>query len=308
MPGSKETVIDEVNLESPDVGNVSPNVENVSPNVENVSPNVDNVSPNVENVSPNVENVSPILKTIEEFNKSVEIDVDDQVQILSLQIISTFKNREINASNWMNLVTHVIQCVEGVAGLNGGEKKELAIEIVLKSIDGLKLPDNQIVRSLLSRDSLDNTIDLLISASKGQIDLNKIKKFAVNCILGCIKNNSTYEPEISINNLNSNIDFYQELIEDFKQKDINMSNWMSIVTRVMQDVEKLKNLNGPEKKDLAIQITIKIFNKLNIEDPTLKPLFTHSTLSSVIDTLISVSKNKVKLNNKVDARKKPKKK
>ena len=83
---------------------------------------------------------------------------------------------------------------------------------------------------------------------------------------------------------------------------------MSIVTRVMQDVEKLKNLSGPEKKDLAIQITIKIFNKLNIEDPTLKPLFTHSTLSSVIDTLISVSKNKVKLNNKVDARKKPKKK
>ena len=72
--------------------------------------------------------------------------------------------------------------------------------------------------------------------------------------------------------------------------------------------DKIKKLNGPEKKDLAIQITIKIFKKLNINNESLTPLFTHSTLSSVIDTLISVSKNKVKLNKKVNARKIKKKK
>lgn len=275
MPAAQETVIDDISNEG----------------TENREPSA-----------------SPIIKQIEEFNKSVEVDVDDQVDILSARIITIFKNREINSSNWMNLVTQVIQCVEGVTGLNGGEKKELAIEIIIASSKQLNLQtDNVVVQKLLSRDSLDNTIDLLISVSKGQIDLNKIKKFAVRCIFGCL-NKTTYEPVISVDNLNSNLDFYHELVEDFKEREINMSNWMSIVTRVMQDVEKLKNLSGPEKKDLVIQITIKIFKKINIQDETLKPLFTHSTLSSVVDTLISTSKNKVKLNTKVNAQKKNKKK
>lgn len=269
------------------------------PSQETVIDNISNEVPDT-----NEPSVSPILKTIEEFNRSVEVDVDDQVDVLSAQIITIFKNREINSSNWMNLVTQVIQCVEGVVGFNGGEKKDLAIEIILKSSKNLNLnTDNIVVQKLLSRDSLDNTIDLLISVSKGQIDLNKLKKFAVRCIFGCL-NKQTYEPVISVDNLNSNVDFYHELVEDFKEREINMSNWMSIVTRVMQDVEKVKNLSGPEKKDLVIQITIKIFKKLNIQDETLKPLFTHSTLSSVIDTLISTSKNKVKLNTKVNAQKK----
>ena len=272
--------------------------------------NLDEISNDVQNSTSETSetnNASPIIRTIEEFNQSVEVDIDDQVDVLSAQIIAIFRNKEINSSNWMNLITHVIQSVEGISELNGTEKKDLAIEIVLKSIKSLNLPDNQIVNTLLSRESIDNTIDLLISASKGQIDLNKVKKLAIGCILGCISKPNN-EPLVSFNNVNSNLDFYHDLVEDFKQKEINMSNWMSIVTRVMQDVEKLKNLNGPEKKDLAIQITIKIFKKLNINNESLTPLFTHSTLSSVIDTLISVSKNKVKLNKKVNARKIKKKK
>jgi len=261
-----------------------------------------------ENLNNNESSQSPIMKQIKDFNKTVEVDVDDQVEILSAQIFIIFKNREINSSNWMNLVTQVIQCVEGVTGLNGGEKKELAIEIIIKSSKQLNLPtDNIVVQKLLSRDSLDNTIDLLISVSKGQINLNKLKKTAIKCIFGCM-NKSTNEPIISIDNLNSNLDFYHDLVEDFKEREINMSNWMSIVTRVMQDVENAINLSGPEKKDLAIQITIKIFKKLNIQDETLSPLFTHSSLSSVIDTLISTSKNKVKLNTKVNAQNIKKKK
>ena len=251
--------------------------------------------------------VTSIIKQVQQFNQQIEVDVDNQIDILSVQIITIFKNRDINSSNWMNLVIQVIQCVENVVGLNGSEKKELAIEIIIKSTTSLKLPDNQIVKSLLSRDSLDNTIDLLISASKGQIDLNKIKKTAIGCIFSCINKNNN-EPVVSVDNLNSHIDYYHDLVEDFKQKEINMSNWMSIVTKVIQDVEKLKNISGPEKKDLAIQITIKIFKKLNINDSALEPLFTHSTLSSVIDNIISVSKNKVKLNTKVNATRKSKKK
>lgn len=266
---------------------------------------IDSVSNEV--ITPITDAESPIMKQVKEFNQSIEVDIDDQVDVLSAQIITIFRNREINSSNWMNLVTQVIQCVEGVVGLNGGEKKELAIEIILKAKTNLNLPtDNLILQKLLSRDSLDNTIDLLISVSKGQIDLNKIKKFTINCILGCMKQGK-YVPTISVDNINTNIDFYNELIEDFKEREINMSNWMSIVTRVMQDVDKVKALSGPEKKDLAIQITIKIIGKLNIKDESLKPLFTHSTLSSVIDTIISTSKNKVKLNTKVNPQKKGKK-
>ena len=127
------------------------------PSQETVIDNISNEVPDTSEPS-----VSPIIKTIEEFNRSVEVDVDDQVDVLSAQIITIFKNREINSSNWMNLVTQVIQCVEGVVGLNGGEKKELAIEIILKSTKQLNLQnENAVVQKLLSRDSLDNTIDLV---------------------------------------------------------------------------------------------------------------------------------------------------
>ena len=76
-----------------------------------------------------------------------------------------------------------------------------------------------------------------------------------------------------------------------------------IITKVIQDVERIKHLNGPEKKDLAIQMTIKIYKELEINNDMLGSLFTHSVLTSVINTVISVSKNQIKLNNNIDARK-----
>ena len=101
----------------------------------------------------------------------------------------------------------------------------------------------------------------------------------------------------------SQYDFYQNTLNRFKNKEINISNWMMIITKVIQDVEKIKHLNGPEKKDLAIQITIKIYKELGINNEMLNTLFTHTVLTSVINTVISVSKNQIKLNNNIDARK-----
>jgi hypothetical protein len=231
-----------------------------------------------------------------------ETNTNDDIDIISSKVIQLFKNREINSTNWMMLVINVMQCVEDVVDLNGNEKKELAIEVIIKIIPELNKKNNEIVDKLLNRESLTSTIDLVISTSKGQLDLNKIKKTIFKCFLGCM--NSQNIP--LNNNIDQDIEFYKDTLTGFKNKEINISNWMMIITKVIQDVEKVKNTSGPEKKDLAIQITIKIYKELNLNNPDLDLLFTHTSLSSVVDTLISVSKNKIKLNTKIDARKKNK--
>jgi hypothetical protein len=250
----------------------------------------------VEPVEP-VENVEPVKNLV---NQVVELDdVDDEIDIVSGKILALFRKREINSTNWMMLVINVMQCVEDVDDLNGNEKKELAIEVIVKVVPKLNKNNNQIVEKLLNRDSLSSTIDLVISASKGQLDLNKIKKAVMKCVFGCM---SAQNVPIS-NNINDDYDFYKNTLESFKNKEINLSNWMMIITKVIQDVEEVKTINGPEKKDLAIQLTIKIYKELNLNNNDLDLLFTHSSLSSVIDTIISVSKNKINLNKKINATK-----
>ena len=222
----------------------------------------------------------------------------DNIELLSSQIITTFKNKEVNTTNWMLLVINIIQSIEEISDITGIEKKELAIEVIVKSFPKLNIQNQDIVEGLLSRDSLSNTIDLMISTSKGQIDINKIKKTIKLCIFGCMKNKKLIDE-----NDFSQYNFYQNTLNSFKNKEINISNWMMIITKVIQDVERIKHLNGPEKKDLAIQMTIKIYKELEINNDMLASLFTHSVLTSVINTVISVSKNQIKLNNNIDARK-----
>ena len=91
----------------------------------------------------------------------------DNIELLSSQIITTFKNKEVNTTNWMLLVINVIQSIEDISDITGIEKKELAIEVIVKSFPKLNIQNQDIVEGLLSRDSLSNTIDLMISTSKG---------------------------------------------------------------------------------------------------------------------------------------------
>ena len=51
---------------------------------------------NEDEISTTESTVSPIMKQVQEFNSPVEVDEDDQIDILSAQIINIFKNREIN--------------------------------------------------------------------------------------------------------------------------------------------------------------------------------------------------------------------
>ena len=56
--------------------------------------NLDEISNDVQNSTSETSetnNASPIIKTIEEFNQSVEVDIDDQVDVLSAQIIAIFR-------------------------------------------------------------------------------------------------------------------------------------------------------------------------------------------------------------------------
>jgi hypothetical protein len=62
-----------------------------------------------------------------------------------------------------------------------------------------------------------------------------------------------------------------------------------MIVECMSYVEKIRNLNGLERKDIAVQLCGQIFKRISGLDVT-------STLSSTIDLIIDLTKGKYDIN------------
>jgi len=79
----------------------------------------------------------------------------------------------------------------------------------------------------------------------------------------------------------------------------NVSNWINLVVVVMQCVDKITTIRGPEKKDLAIKIIVKLVGEIpfeNEDDRNNITLIINASLPTIIDTVVSVSNGQLLLN------------
>ena len=146
------------------------------------------------------------LTTIEEVNEVPELANNDtvpsniitteiKVNIKSKLFINTYivlksktKDININATTIIHILKLSMELVEQLEDVKGTEQRDFAVLLVREIIDKSKMSPTQKENCLLVIDFgvLDNVVDFVIDATKGNVGINKIKK-KVSRLFSCCK-------------------------------------------------------------------------------------------------------------------------
>ena len=113
---------------------------------------------------------------------------DQCYQLLKLKT----NNTEINITNIMDIVKFSMEVVE-TSKAKGKEQKNLVIELVEQIVRDAPISDDKekFLLDMISNGVLSHTIDLVIDASKGNLNINTVGKYAKNvgnsCFSACFK-------------------------------------------------------------------------------------------------------------------------
>lgn len=122
------------------------------------------------------------------------METHKEVATLIMKIIS---NKQVNIKSAIDLLKLVMTQVEKIKGLKGKEKAlmvALVIEEVAKGKDGVAGTDDDLIspfvmkgiKALIENNLIGSTVEVIIDASKGHIEINKVKN-CFSSIFGCIR-------------------------------------------------------------------------------------------------------------------------
>ena len=94
----------------------------------------------------------------------------------------TIGDLEINAKSIITVVRFAIEVVE-VTQVKGEEQRILAVRLVKKVVEDAPISDDKekFLLDMINEGILDNTIDLVVDASNGNININTVVKVASGC-------------------------------------------------------------------------------------------------------------------------------
>lgn len=96
---------------------------------------------------------------------------------------------------------------------------------------------------------------------------------------------------------------YNKLVQSIKGQQLNAATAIIFVTRAMQIIEESKSLSGPEKKQIVLDLIVKLITETPMKDEP-KALLLSLPYSSIIDQIVAATKNQLKINEVVDEVKK----
>jgi len=102
----------------------------------------------------------------------------DYMQMLKHKL----QNVEVNVENLMVVLRFAMEVVE-VTELKGNSQKELALRLVRTIVVEAPVSDEKekLMLDIIDNDVLGNTVDLIVHASKGNLNINKAIKVATGC-------------------------------------------------------------------------------------------------------------------------------
>ncbi len=106
------------------------------------------------------------------------------------QLLQEFKNQTLDKPLLMKLIIRCMEIVE-TTDFKGSEQTDLVINILIKILetDGLISPHKEELILFLTKDA-GLVISIIVDASKGKININKLKPFMniiINCLFSCLK-------------------------------------------------------------------------------------------------------------------------
>ena len=89
---------------------------------------------------------------------------------------------DINATSIIKIMQTAMEVVE-ITEVKGKEQKDLAIKLVRQLVVDAPIHDEKekLLLDMIDNNILGDTIDLVISASKGELDINKIVAVSAGC-------------------------------------------------------------------------------------------------------------------------------
>lgn len=136
--------------------------------------------------------VDPDQVNLVETNNHVNIDVELKglLKEKALVLLKEKLNTEtLNSDLIIKFVVLVMELVEDT-DVKGKSQKDLVLYIVTEVINESPVEEEEktLYLTILNSNNTSNTIDLIVDASKGNLNLNKVKKTAFDCLLSCLKN------------------------------------------------------------------------------------------------------------------------
>ena len=105
-------------------------------------------------------------------------DFDNCMKELKTKLVGV----EVSVENFMVIVRFAMEVVE-VTQLKGSVQKELAVSLVRTVVVEAPISDNKekLLLDMIDQGVLGNTVDLVVDASRGKLDVNTVIKVATGC-------------------------------------------------------------------------------------------------------------------------------
>ena len=122
--------------------------------------------------------------------------------LLKLQSTLKERNIEVSSKTITQIVKIAMEIVEATK-LKGKEQKVLVERIVRKIVNDSPLEESKksIVISMLDEGIVGDVIDLVVSATKGELDINTVEEVATGCCLAFLKSRKAKNQKLTRNPL-----------------------------------------------------------------------------------------------------------
>ena len=122
--------------------------------------------------------------------------------LIKLQSTLKERNIEVSSKTITQIVKIAMEIVEATK-LKGKEQKALVERIVKKIVTDAPLDESKksIVISMLDEGIVGDVIDLVVSATKGELDINSVEKVATGCCLAFLKSRKAKNQKLTPNPL-----------------------------------------------------------------------------------------------------------
>jgi len=121
-----------------------------------------------------------------------------------LKLKSTLKERniEVSSKTITQIVKIAMEIVEATK-LKGQDQKTLVEKIVRKIVTEAPLDESKknIVIAMLDEGIVGDVIDLVVSATRGELDINSVEKVATSCCLAFLKSRKAKNEKLTPNPL-----------------------------------------------------------------------------------------------------------
>ncbi len=103
------------------------------------------------------------------------------------ELKSRIADKEVNAATLMTILRIVMEIVEPTH-LKGTTQKELAKRLIRQVVVDAPIADERekLLLDMIDQDIIGNTIDLVVAATHGKLDINSIEEVAKTCCLPLI--------------------------------------------------------------------------------------------------------------------------